>query len=65
MQQRKAYTINDYPEYISHVYIEGGCSGFEAIIQADQDLDSEFLAWDVGNQEWVKVSGWNCDISEL
>lgn len=51
--------------YTRHVLIEGGCSGFAALIKPDTDLDDRFRAFDTDNQEWMNVNGWACDIEDL
>jgi hypothetical protein len=47
------------------VYIEGDFGGFDAVVKPSSDYECEFQAWDVDNQEWITVYGWNCTVTPL
>lgn len=57
-------TVSRQGVYTKLVSIEGGCSGFVALVKPDTDLDDRFKAFDIDNNEWVWVNGWACDIEE-
>ncbi len=37
---------------------------FPIRVKPEQCLDEEFLAWDIENEEWLTVKGWNCTFEE-
>lgn len=47
------------------VQIEGLDGGFEGLVRPTSDLDGLFMAYDLDNAEWVRVTGWNCSIEDV
>jgi hypothetical protein len=45
--------------YTKEVYMEGGGFDLNLLVKPDTDLDGPFKAWDMGEQAYIKVNGWN------
>lgn len=50
--------------YVREVTIEAGESVIEGRVKADADFSDTFCVWDYGEQELLRVDGWNCIVRE-
>lgn len=44
--------------YTRHVWAEGGEFTLDLLVKPDADLDGTFRAYDLDEEEWIKVNGW-------
>jgi len=45
--------------YTNEVYMEAGGYDLNLLVKPDADLDGTFKAWDMDEQAYIKVNGWN------
>lgn len=51
--------------YTKEIHASSACLDLYLLVRPDTDLDSEFKAWDMDNQEYIKVRGWMFIIEEV
>lgn len=50
--------------YTEEVYMTGGGYDLNLLVKPDTDLDGSFKAWDMAEQEYIKVNGWLFSIED-
>lgn len=44
--------------YTREVHLISDACELYLLVKPDVDLDDTFRAWDMDNQEWIRVNGW-------
>jgi hypothetical protein len=50
--------------YTKEIHMAGGEYDLSLLIKPDADLDGSFKAWDMDEQEYIKVNGWLFSIED-
>lgn len=58
MTNSTAYRDGYVDQYLAYALDAYGGLELHISVRPETDLDSEFVAWDHDEQEWIKVNGW-------